>query len=76
MLGTAGLYGGKDPLRWLISEIEELLELYKLELNFKSFGIVESEIEEIAGRATGSSMLGNPISLSQSDKVKLLEEIL
>jgi alcohol dehydrogenase class IV len=76
LLATAGLYRGKDPLRWLIAEIEELLDLYQLEINFKCFGIVKSKVKEIAGRAAGSSMLGNPISLSQSDKVKLLEEIL
>ncbi len=65
-----------DPVGWLLKEIDGLFRLYALPENLKSFGIRESDIPEIARRSSGSSMTGNPLEVPQSDRERMLRQLL
>ena len=76
LLVNGRLYEGSDPVQWLLSEVDKLLELFHLDKDLRSYTIDKSEIEMIAERSAGSSMSGNPVPLDQKDKVALLEQVL
>jgi alcohol dehydrogenase class IV len=76
LLVNGRLYEGSDPVGWLVSEVDKLLELFQLDKNLRAYAIDKSDVEMIAERSAGSSMSGNPVPLNQKDKVALLEQVL
>jgi alcohol dehydrogenase class IV len=65
-----------DPVDWLLAEIDGLFRLYRLPENLKGFGIREADIPEIARRSSGSSMSGNPVEVPQSERERMLGQLL
>ncbi len=65
-----------DPVAFLTGVVDDLLRRYGLEDGLRKFHIDRAQIPEIARYCAGSSMSGNPIELSQSDKEELLGKVL
>ncbi len=65
-----------DAFEWLLGEIEELMEAFDLQREFRSYDIPLAKITEIAERSMGSSMSGNPVELSLERREEILREVL
>ena len=55
---------------------EELLEAFELRSEIAKYPVNAEDIPEIARRSEGSSMSGNPITLTQEAKERLLRQVL
>lgn len=65
-----------DPVEWLMNEVTLLLKLYGIKPHLKDYGIGKDMVDTIAGKATGSSMSGNPRELTMEEKRKIILEVL
>lgn len=60
----------------LKKEIGELIELYGLKKEFAAYGLTEEQVPEIAARAGGNSMSGNPVTLDVPAKEGIVRAVL
>jgi alcohol dehydrogenase class IV len=72
----AGCPVEEDAVEWLSREIENLIDLYDLPRNLKSFGIPADKVMEIARRSSGSSMSGNPRELGPDERAEMIRGLL
>ena len=66
----------RDPVGWLGSEVTRLLPAFGLPVDLKGFAIPRDKAVEIAERASGSSMRGNPRDLSPEERQEILRHVL
>ncbi|MBN2737301.1 MAG: iron-containing alcohol dehydrogenase [Spirochaetales bacterium] len=71
----ASAAGGEDPFEWLKKIFTCILSNFRLPLNLSHFSISESDIEEVANKTSGSSMSGNPCSMTLESRCKILKEV-
>ncbi len=74
LMGPLALAG--DPVSALIRDVEGLLARFGLAGAIRGYGIGAGQIAEIARLSEGSSMSGNPVRLSQEQKVTILQQVL
>ena len=70
--GTRGREAAKDPVGWLASECRRLLSAYGLPTDLRGFSIPPQRAAELAEKASGSSMRGNPRDLSMEERQEIL----
>ena len=72
----APLGPARDPVGELIGRVKDLVARFGLTGSIRSYGVRAEEIPEIARLSEGSSMSGNPVRLSQAQKVAILQQAL
>ncbi len=71
-----GPRAGEDAVTWLSSKICAILAAYGLPRDLRGYEIPRSRIPELAVKAMGSSMRGNPRELSLAQRTEILEAVL
>jgi alcohol dehydrogenase class IV len=64
-----------DPVSWLAGEVRGLLAAYGLPPDLRGRGIPPTKIPELAEKASGSSMRGNPGELSRQERLDILSRV-
>jgi alcohol dehydrogenase class IV len=74
--GCRGLPRGCDPVAWLAGKVRGLLGAFGLPEDLREYGIGVERIPELAEKASGSSMRGNPRELSMEERRLILARVL
>ena len=75
LLETAGLYRGADPVGWLSGVVVDLTAALGLEPDLTGYGVSSAQLDEIVSRSRGSSMAGNPVTLSIEQQRDLVARV-
>ncbi len=67
---------GTDPVAWLSAKVRRLLSAFGLPTDLKEFHIPRTLIPDLAEKAMGSSMRGNPRSLTTEERATILSAVL
>jgi alcohol dehydrogenase class IV len=65
-----------DPVSWLAAEVRGLLAAYGLPSDLRGRGIPLARIPELAEKASGSSMRGNPRELPRQERLDILSRVI
>ena len=68
--------GSRDPVEWLVGEVDGLFGRYGLPADLRAFGVRPEDAAEIARRSSGSSMSGNPKELPLGERERMLAKLL
>jgi alcohol dehydrogenase class IV len=71
-----GFPGDADPVSWLVSVVRGLLADYGLPEDLRGCAIPPARIPELAEKASGSSMRGNPRELSLPERLGILARVI
>ena len=66
---------GGDPAAWLASEVRRLLARFGLPSDLRGFCIPRDRLREIAEKASGASMKGNPRELPIEERMDILSRV-
>ncbi|HEC61976.1 MAG TPA: iron-containing alcohol dehydrogenase [bacterium] len=73
-LGSSG--SEKDPVEWLIEQIDQIFRRFGLPEDLKQYRIDQAIVSKIAARSSGSSMAGNPRELNQNEREAMIAAII
>jgi alcohol dehydrogenase class IV len=67
--------GTADPVGWLADKVRSMVDAFSLPADLKGFAIPREGIPDLAQKASGASMKGNPRELSQEERMRIISRV-
>jgi alcohol dehydrogenase class IV len=67
--------GTADPVGWLADKVRSMVDAFSLPADLKGFASPREGIPDLAQKASGASMKGNPRELSQEERMRIISRV-